>query len=91
MTKLFASAAAVLLATAAPALADSPAPASASQAAESGENIGEQNKVVCRRVEAIGTRLSSKRVCRTKSEWTAQLAADRQALERIQALRLPRE
>lgn len=90
MTKLFASAAAVLLATAAPGLADSPAPVARSQTMGSSEDVGEQNKVVCRRIEAIGTRLSSKRVCRTKGEWTAQQAVDRQALERIQVLR-PKE
>ncbi|MBN8483799.1 MAG: hypothetical protein J0L50_03380 [Sphingomonadales bacterium] len=45
------------------------------------------NKVVCRRVEAIGTRLSSKKVCRTKGEWDAEAAANRQDLERSQTQR----
>ena len=45
------------------------------------------NKVVCRRVEAIGTRLASKRVCRTKGEWDAEAAANRQDLERSQTQR----
>jgi len=43
--------------------------------------------VVCRRVEAIGTRLSSKKVCRTKGEWDAEAAANRQDLERSQTQR----
>ena len=45
------------------------------------------SKVVCRRVEAIGTRLSSKKVCRTKGEWDAEAAANRQDLERSQTQR----
>ncbi|MFM5916501.1 MAG: hypothetical protein ACKOOL_03095 [Novosphingobium sp.] len=49
------------------------------------------DKVVCRRVESIGTRLGSKRVCRTKGEWDAQQAADRQNVERTQAQRYGRD
>lgn len=48
---------------------------------------GEQNKVVCRRVEAIGTRLASRRVCRTKAQWDAEAAANRQDLDRSQTQR----
>ena len=45
------------------------------------------NKVVCHRVEAIGTRLAAKRVCRTKSEWDAEQSANRQDLEHTQTQR----
>jgi len=48
---------------------------------------GEQNKTVCRRVESIGTRLGTKRVCRTKGEWDAEQAANRMDLERSQTQR----
>ncbi|MBN8501197.1 MAG: hypothetical protein J0M19_08620 [Sphingomonadales bacterium] len=73
-----------LLAVSSPALADGAGdtPAPAPKAEEQG-----QNKVVCRRVEAIGTRLSSKKVCRTKGEWDADAAANRQDLERSQTQR----
>lgn len=73
-----------LIALAAPAAASNAGenPAPAAKAEEEG-----QNKVVCRRVEAIGTRLSSKRVCRTKGEWDADAAANRQDLERSQTQR----
>lgn len=44
-------------------------------------------KIVCRRVQTIGTRLASKRVCRTKADWDAEAAANRQDLERSQTQR----
>ena len=81
---VFVSGALALVALSAPAFAngngDTPAPQTKV------EDDG-QNKVVCRRVEAIGTRLSSKRVCRTKGEWDAEAAANRQNLERSQTQR----
>ncbi|NCU12931.1 MAG: hypothetical protein GXC70_12385 [Sphingomonadaceae bacterium] len=73
-----------LFAVAAPALATAAddAPSAPAKAEDDGKN-----KVVCRRVEAIGTRLSSKKVCRTKGEWDAEAAANRQDLERSQTQR----
>jgi hypothetical protein len=44
-------------------------------------------KVICRRMQAIGTRLASKRVCRTKADWDAEAAANRLDLERSQTQR----
>lgn len=73
---------ALLLAT--PAVAGDPTPGP-SQLAENSE--GPTNKVVCRRVEAIGTRLSSKKVCRTQAQWDAEANANRQDLERGQTQR----
>jgi hypothetical protein len=82
---LFTACALAVFAIGTPALAgtsgDNPAPAAKA------EDEGQQNKVVCRRVEAIGTRLASKRVCRTKAEWDAEAAANRQDLERSQTQR----
>lgn len=86
MTKfLLASGAAALALLAAPTLANSsdPVPAARAQAA----NNGEMNKVICRRVESIGTRLSAKKVCRTQAQWDAEAAANRQDLERSQTQR----
>lgn len=84
MTKSFVvSGALALLVLSAPAYADSgDAPAPQTKVEDAG-----QNKVVCRRVEAIGTRLSSKRVCRTKGDWDAEAAANRENLERSQTQR----
>ncbi len=84
MTKsIFVSGALALLALSAPAYAESnDTPAPQTKVEDDG-----QNKIVCRRVEAIGTRLSSKRVCRTKGDWDAEAAANRQNLERSQTQR----
>ena len=84
MTKsLIAAGAAALFMLAGPVAAKSDtAPATAAQADE-----GETNKMVCRRVESIGTRLGSKKVCRTKAQWDAEAAANRQDLERSQTQR----
>ena len=84
-TKFFAATVVFLLASAAPALADSStttAPAPATKAA-----APDQTTVVCRRVESIGTRLGSKRVCRSKGDWDAEQAANRLDLERSQTQR----
>lgn len=85
MTKFICSAGALaLLLGATPALAEpaAPAPTSKTQTDE-----GDLNKVVCRRVEAIGTRLSAKKVCRTKAQWDSEASANRQDLERSQTQR----
>ena len=84
-TKFYAIAGLCFLASATPVLAGD-AGSSGSQPTTKVED-NDPNKVVCRRVESIGTRLGSKRVCRTKGEWEAQQAADRQSLERTQTQR----
>ena len=42
------------------------------------------NKVVCEKVEAIGSRISSKRVCMTLAQWEEQKRIDREALQHAQ-------
>lgn len=81
---MMSGAAALMLLAAAPVRAEDPAPKPAAKA-ETDE--GTLNKVVCRRVEAIGTRLSSKKVCRTQAQWDAEATANRQDLERSQTQR----
>lgn len=82
---LLTAAALAAIAIGAPAAAGTSGDNAAPAAKTSSE--ADTNKVVCRRVEAIGTRLSSKRVCRTKGEWDAEAAANRQDLERSQTQR----
>ena len=84
-TKLFAAAALLVLTTGVPALADpatGTAPAPTTKAEES-----DATKMVCRRIESIGTRLGSKKVCRTQGDWDAEQAANRLDLERSQTQR----
>lgn len=85
MTKsILAAGAVALLAVGTPVLAD---PSGDQPAPQTKAQDDVQNKVVCRRVEAIGTRLSSKKVCRTQGQWDAEAAAARQDLERSQTQR----
>ena len=83
--KLLAAAGVLLLTAGVPALAD-PSSGTSQEPTAKSQDEG-QNRVICRRIEAIGTRLSSKRVCRTKAEWDAEAAANRQDLERSQTQR----
>ena len=84
MLKTLFIAGAISLATAAPALTAAPDQAAATADKDFPE---ESYKVVCRRIQAIGTRLARKRVCRTKAEWDADAAANRHDLERSQTQR----
>ena len=80
----FVSGALALVALSAPAYAGNSSDTPAPQTKVEDEG---QNTIVCRRFEAIGTRLSSKKVCRTKGEWDAEAAVNRQNLERGQTQR----
>lgn len=85
MPKTLAAAGAfALLAFSIPALAE-PAPAEAGAATKS--DAKDPNRIVCRKVEAIGSRLSTKRVCQTAAQWDSQEAANRQDIERSQTQR----
>ena len=84
-TKLFAAAGLLLLAAGAPALADPAAGTAPAATAKTAE--GDATKVVCRRIESIGTRLGAKKVCRSQGDWDAEQAANRLDLERSQTQR----
>jgi invasion protein IalB len=43
------------------------------------------NKIVCQRVDEIGSRLQTKQVCKTAEEWTAEQNDNRDAVAAIQA------
>lgn len=84
-TKLFAVAGLFLLTAGAPVWADPAASTAAAPTAKVDESAA--TKVVCRRIESIGTRLNSKKVCRTQGDWDAEQAANRLDLERSQIQR----
>lgn len=48
------------------------------------EDMGAGTRTICRDVEQIGTRLSSKKVCATASEWAAMRSQQREGVERVQ-------
>ena len=61
-----------------PALAADPA---------SGRAAKDPNEVVCEKQEVVGSRLATKRVCRTRAQWAELRAQDRQDLEKTQVQR----
>jgi hypothetical protein len=51
------------------------------------QNSADPNQEVCQKVERIGTRLVSDRVCMTRSQWAEQKRLNRQMIELIQVQR----
>lgn len=45
------------------------------------------NEVICEKQEVIGSRLATKRVCMTRSQWADQKGQDRQEIDRVQTQR----
>ena len=45
------------------------------------------NEVVCEKQEIVGSRLATKRVCMTRSQWADQQGQDRQEIDRVQTQR----
>jgi len=52
-----------------------------------GAKSPDPNEVVCERQEVLGSRLASKRVCMTRSQWADMKSQDRQNIERAQTQR----
>ena len=46
------------------------------------------NQVVCRRLQVIGSRLRSQRVCASRQQWNDQRTTDRQLVEKAQTNRV---
>jgi invasion protein IalB len=78
MTLLVASSGALLFA-AAPALAQTQA---ANQPAPASKK--DPNRIICERVEEIGSRLASKKICMTAQQWEEKRRSDRESLEDAQ-------
>jgi hypothetical protein len=63
-------------------------PAVVKVAAQPGAVKGQNpTEMVCEKVEVMGTRLDSNRVCMTRAEWAQRRRADRDEVERVQTQR----
>jgi invasion protein IalB len=85
MLKFIYAASAIGLAAGAsvPALAQAqPAPSTSQKAADP-----KLNEVVCQTQKEIGSRLATKRICKTRAEWADSRLEDRRAVEKIQTER----
>lgn len=48
-------------------------------------DASDPNKLICEKLELIGSRLAVKKVCLTRSQWEDSRRQDREAVERAQA------
>lgn len=77
----FALSAAALLLTAA-----APDPAAPDQKKTTASNDPSQ-QVICEKQEVLGSRLATRRVCKTRAQWADDRLQDRQEIERVQTQR----
>ncbi len=76
------------LGLAAPVSAQAPAPATAAPTASAEKAQTDYlNERICRSEEVTGSRLTKKKVCKTRSQWADQQLQDRQEIERVQTQR----
>jgi hypothetical protein len=62
-------------------------PPAASQSQTSAAQTDYYNQVVCEKQEVTGSRLSVRRVCKTRAEWARDQLSDRQEVEKLQIQR----
>ena len=74
------------LAVAAPAIGQSQAQPQA-QPQQVAPTVANPNEVVCEREQEIGSRLSSHKICHTRSQWMQIRLSDRGAIEHVQSQR----
>ena len=76
------------LAVAAPAMGQSQAqPQAQPQPQQAAATAGSADEVVCEREQEIGSRLSSHKICHTRSQWQQLRLSDRSATEHVQSQR----
>lgn len=83
----------IALASATSALADDPKPQAKpndSDIVVSGEGVRddpELDKIICRSDQAVGSRLKTVKICKSRRQWIADKEQDRRDIDRIQANR----
>ena len=45
---------------------------------------GDPNEIICEKIEVIGSRLSTKKVCGTRAEWAEKRKQDREVVDQAQ-------
>jgi hypothetical protein len=76
---------ALLLSVSTPAIAQAATDAAVTPEAKA--EADRMNEVVCEKQEVVGSRLSVKRVCKTRAQWADQKLQDRMDVERVQVQR----
>ena len=86
MARISARGAVIALVTAlaaAPAIADTPTATTSSPR----QSALDPNQVICEKQEVIGSRLATRRICKTRAEWADSRLQDRQEIEKMQTHR----
>jgi hypothetical protein len=71
----------------APSLAQGPTNSTTVPSTASKAEVDYMNQVVCQKQEVTGSRLTAKKICKTRSQWADQQLQDRQEIERVQTQR----
>ena len=69
------------------AVAMAAAPALAQKEDQPASKGKDPNQVVCEKIEVLGSRVATKKVCLTRSEWAEKRRLERQELDRAQVQR----
>lgn len=51
------------------------------------EDLGNADRMICRKIQTIGSRVNSQRVCATAAQWSAMKQEGREGLDRVQTQR----
>jgi hypothetical protein len=62
-------------------------PALAGTSESSGSKSRDLNEVVCEKIEVVGSRLATKKICMTRAEWAERRREQRQEIDRAQISR----
>jgi hypothetical protein len=47
---------------------------------------GDPNEIVCEKIETLGSRVATKKVCATRAEWAEKRKLDREAVDQAQRM-----
>lgn len=67
-----------------------PSPPREASSVELGKVTGDPDQVICRRQDVTGSRLASTKACQTRRDWAARKREERDVLEKIQRIPLPK-
>ena len=48
------------------------------------EDVGKADRVICRKIETIGSRLNTQRICATAAQWSEMRQENRDGLDKVQ-------
>jgi len=84
MRHMFLASAAALMTSA---VVATPALSQVAPAQQQSAKTLDPNEVVCEKQQEIGSRIASKRVCKTRAQWAEQRRVDRLEIDRVQTRR----